>query len=78
MFKRLFWIAVGVTIGVLAVAKAQAYVKAHVPDKTRQFLLGPDQENVTMRTLEGLIREFNETRLAREAELNRKYAERAR
>lgn len=78
MFKRLFWIGVGIAIGVTAVAKAQAYVKAHTPDKARQFVLGPDQENVTIRTLEGLINEFNATRRAREAELNRKYAERAR
>ena len=26
MFKRLFWIGVGVTVGALAVIKAQAYV----------------------------------------------------
>lgn len=29
MFKRLFWIGVGVTVGALAVIKAQAYVKAN-------------------------------------------------
>lgn len=77
MFKRLFWIGVGVTIGVVAVAKAQAYVKAHTPDKARQFILGPDQENVAMRTLAGLVNEFNATRRAREAELNKTYADRA-
>ncbi len=38
--------------GVVAVSKAQAYVKANTPDKARQFLLGPDQENVGMRTLD--------------------------
>ena len=42
----------------------------------RQFLLGPDQDHVTMRTLEGLVNEFNATRRAREAELNSKYAAR--
>ena len=78
MFKRLFWIGVGVTLGVMAVTKAQAYVKAHTPDNARQFLLGPDPENVTMRTLEGLVNEFNATRRAREAELNKQYADRAR
>ena len=31
MFKRLFWIGVGVTVGALAVIKAQAYVKANTP-----------------------------------------------
>ena len=76
MFKRLFWVSIGVGIGVVAVTKAQAYVKANTPDTARQFLLGPDQDHVTMRTLEGLVNEFNATRRAREAELNSKYAAR--
>ena len=62
MFKRLFWVFIGVGIGVVAVTKAQAYVKANTPDTARQFLLGPDQDHVTMRTLEGLVNEFNATR----------------
>ncbi|MBM6699263.1 hypothetical protein H7U32_02755 [Bifidobacterium pullorum subsp. saeculare] len=77
MLKRLFWVGVGVALGVLAVTKAQAYVKANTPDKARQFLLGPDQDHVAVRTLSGLIAEFNETRRAREDELNRRYANRA-
>ena len=32
MFKRLFWVSIGVGIGVVAVTKAQAYVKANTPD----------------------------------------------
>ena len=72
MFKRLFWVSIGVGIGVVAVTKAQAYVKANTPDTA----LGPDQDHVTMRTLEGLVNEFNATRRAREAELNSKYAAR--
>ena len=71
MFKRIFWVGVGVAIGIVAVTKAQAYVKANTPDAARQFLLGPDQDN------EGLVNEFNATRRAREAELNRQYIERA-
>ena len=59
MVKRLFWIAVGVAIGIVAVSKAQAYVKANTPDSARQFLLGPDQDHVAVRTLEGLVNEFN-------------------
>ena len=51
MFKRLFWVSIGVGIGVVAVTKAQAYVKANTPDTARQFLLAPDQDHVTMRTL---------------------------
>ena len=42
MFKRIFWVGVGVAIGIVAVTKAQAYVKANTPDAARQFLLGPD------------------------------------
>ena len=75
MFKRIFWVGVGVAIGIVAVTKAQAYVKANTPDAARQFLLGPDQDNVPMKTLEGLVNEFNATRRAREAELNRQYKE---
>ena len=73
MFKRLFWVGLGVVAGVVAVIKAQAYVKANTPDKARQFLLGPDQENVGMRTLEGLVNEFTQVRRTREAELNNRY-----
>lgn len=74
MFKRLFWISIGVGIGAVAVTKAQAYVKANTPDAARQFLLGPDQDHVVVRTLEGLFNEFDKARQAREAELNTKYA----
>lgn len=74
MFKRLFWISIGVGIGAVAVTKAQAYVKANTPDAARQFLLGPDQDHVAVRTLEGLFSEFDKARRAREAELNTKYA----
>lgn len=74
MFKRLFWISIGVGIGAVAVTKAQAYVKANTPDAARQFLLGPDQDHVAVRTLEALFNEFDEARRAREAELNTKYA----
>ena len=73
MFKRLFWVGLGVAAGVVAVSKAQAYVKANPPDKARQVLLGPDQENVGMRTLEGLVNEFTQVRRTREAELNNRY-----
>ena len=75
MFKRLFWISIGVGIGAVAVTKAQAYVKANTSDAARQFLFGPDQDHVAVRTLEGLFNEFNETRRAREAELNTNYAD---
>ena len=67
MFKRLFWISIGVGIGAVAVTNTS--------DAARQFLFGPDQDHVAVRTLEGLFNEFNETRRAREAELNTKYAD---
>ena len=73
MFKRVFWVAAGVVLGVLAVSKATAYVRANTPDKARQFLLGPDQENVGMRTLQGLIDQFRQAQQVREEELNRQY-----
>ena len=75
-FKRLFWFGVGFAAGVIAVSKANAYVKANTPDAMRQFVLGHYQDHETMRTLEGLINEFNATRRAREAELNTTYAQR--
>ncbi|RSX53874.1 hypothetical protein D2E25_0180 [Bifidobacterium goeldii] len=77
MFKRMFWIGMGVAIGAVAVVKAQAYVKANTPETARRFMFGPDQDHVGMRTLEGLINEFNATRRAREAELNQHYIDRA-
>lgn len=40
-------------------------------------MFGPDQDHVGMRTLEGLVNEFNATRRAREAELNQHYIDRA-
>ncbi len=54
MFKRLFWIGVGVTVGALAVIKAQAYVKANTPDAARAFVFGPDQDHVVMKVREAL------------------------
>nr|WP_196779099.1 hypothetical protein [Bifidobacterium choloepi] len=63
----------GVIAGVLAVTKAEAYLKANTPDKARQFVLGPDQDNVAMRTLQGLVTEFRDAQRTREAELNARY-----
>lgn len=74
MFKRLFWIGIGAALGVLAVSKAQAYVRAKTPDGPRKFLLGSDQDNIHIRTLQGLISDFNEARRQREDELNREFA----
>lgn len=63
MFKRLFWIGVGVTVGALAVIKAQAYVKANtLTPHERSCSVRTD--HVGMRTLEGLVNEFNATPLS--------------
>ena len=78
MFKRLFWIGVGVTIGVVTASKARAYVKAHTPAGARDFVFGHDTTNVAVSTLQGLYDEFQETHRAREAELNRQYIDNSR
>ena len=76
MFKRLFWLTVGVGAGIMAVTKAQAYVKAHTPEPARQFVFGPDQEQppFTLQTVQALFDDFNRHRKAREEELNREYS----
>ncbi|WP_250310093.1 hypothetical protein [Gardnerella sp. Marseille-Q2328] len=76
MFKRLFWMCVGIVVGVLAVTKARAYVKAKVPSSARKFLFDQDPENITVRTVIGLFKDFNTSRKAHENELNARYARR--
>ncbi|MBQ5557431.1 MAG: hypothetical protein IIT36_02345 [Aeriscardovia sp.] len=73
--KRVFWIAVGAGLGVLAVAKAKAYVQEHTPDRPRQFLFGPDEqdENLTAQTLKALYDDFRENQRQRENELTRRF-----
>ena len=51
--------------------------RLNTPDAARAFVFGPDQDHVGMRTLDGLVNEFNATRRAREAELNQHYIDRA-
>lgn len=73
MFKRLFWIAVGVGIGVTAVAKANAYVRANTPKAASDFVLGPDNPDLTRDTLRGLVDDFRRHRSQRERELTSRY-----
>ena len=75
MLKRLIWVGVGIGVGVVIAAKAQAYVRTHTPDGPRQFVLGADQDHVTVRTLRALVEEFNQVRRSREADLNRRFTE---
>ncbi|EIK82424.1 hypothetical protein HXT54_01560 [Gardnerella sp. KA00603] len=74
MFKRLFWMCVGIVIGVLAVTKARAYLKAKMPDSARKFVFSKEPENITLSTILGLFKDFNESRKKHEDELNSRYA----
>ncbi|BDR54581.1 hypothetical protein KIMH_06920 [Bombiscardovia apis] len=76
MFKRIFWIGTGAALGVIAASKAQSYVRANTPQRAREFVLGPDEDNVAQRTLAGLITQFQTVMNSREEELNRHYADR--
>ena len=76
MFKRLFWMCVGIVIGVLAVTKARAYVKAKMPSAASKFMFDEDPKNITLNTVLGLFKDFNTSRKNHEAELNSSYARR--
>lgn len=75
MFKRLFWISIGAALGVVGMTKAQSYIKANNPEAAEQ-LFGEGGTNSVLGTVQELFNEFNETRQAREAELNQEYADR--
>ena len=76
MFKRIFWMGLGVTAGVVLVTKAEAYVRANTPKRAREFVLGEDQDQVASRTLAGLVRQFTQTMQERQDELDRRYLDR--
>ena len=76
MFKRIFWLGLGVTAGVVLVTKAEAYVRANTPKRAREFVLGEDQDQVASRTLSGLVRQFTQTMQERQDELDRRYLDR--
>lgn len=76
MFKRLFWMFIGIVIGVLTVTKARAYVKAKMPSSASRFIFDEEPKNITLRTVMGLFKDFNESRKKHEAELNSRYANR--
>ena len=73
MGRRAFWLLVGMVAGVIAVSKARAYVRANTPTPVSRVLAGKESDNTVVRTIVGLVEEFNATRQAREAELNRRY-----
>ncbi len=76
MFKRIFWMGLGVTAGVVLVTKAEAYVRANTPKRAREFVLGEDQDQVASRTLSGLVHQFTQTMHQRQDELDRRYLDR--
>ena len=76
MFKRIFWMGLGVTAGVVLVTKAEAYVRANTPKRAREFVLGEDQDQVASRTLSGLVSQFTQTMYQRQDELDRRYLDR--
>lgn len=76
MLKRLFWMFVGIVIGVLAVTKARAYIKAKMPDAARRFIFDKEPKNITLNTIIGLFKDFNSSRKEHEAELNSRYSNR--
>lgn len=76
MFKRIFWVGLGVAAGVVLVSKAEAYVRANTPKQAREFVFGEDQDQVPKRTLAGLVTEFRSTMNQRQSELDRQYMDR--
>lgn len=75
MFKRLFWAAVGFVLGVITVSKSQSYLRAKVPKRAGDFLLGEEQAHGAIRTLGALVGEFNTARREREAQINSEYSQ---
>lgn len=76
MFKRLFWVSIGVVIGVIGVTKAQAYMRAHTPEPARTFVFGDQQPldaAFTVETAKQLFEDFKQHRRTREQELAAQY-----
>lgn len=74
MFKRIFWFGVGFAAGMVVASKASGYVRAHTPRMAREFVLGPDQDNVALRTLGSLVEDFKTNFTEKEREMNDSYA----
>lgn len=74
MFKRLFWLCVGIVIGVMSVTKARAYIKGKFPESVGDFFFDKDPKNLTLTTILSLFKDFNSSRKTHESQLNSKYA----
>ncbi|MFD0705058.1 hypothetical protein ACFQY8_04790 [Alloscardovia venturai] len=75
MVKRIFWFCAGLATGLVVASKASGYVRSHTPRMAREFVLGPDQDNVALRTLGSLVEDFKKNFADKEAEMNNSYAE---
>ena len=78
MTKRILWVGVGIAAGIVIATKASAYVKAYTPKAAREFVLGPDQTDVPIRTLAALWGDFLTYQHEREDELNRQFIARSK
>ena len=70
--KKLFYISLGVAIGVIMVSKARAYVKSSLPDKASSFLF-PEDGNLPASTLQALLAEFSSAMEEKEKQLADKF-----
>ena len=70
--KKLFYISLGVAIGVIMVSKARAYVKSSLPDKASSFLF-PEEGSLPASTLQALLAEFSSAMEEKEKQLADKF-----
>lgn len=78
LFRKLFWVSVGVGLGVYGYAKFRAYARAHTPKAAATFLMGPEltDSEAMVSTARSLASEFTQAQQAREAELTRRFTHR--
>ena len=74
--KKLFYLSLGVAIGVIMVSKARAYVKSSLPDKASSFLFSGEDVNLPASTLQALIAEFSCAMEEKEKQLADKFLNR--
>ena len=70
--KKLFYFSLGVTIGVIMVSKARAYVKNKLPQDASSFLFS-DEGNLPATTLQALLQEFSIKKKKKEKQLADKF-----
>ena len=70
--KKLFYFSLGVTIGVIMVSKARAYVKNKLPQDASSFLFS-NERNLPATTLQALLQEFSMAMEEKEKQLADKF-----